>query len=104
MDSIGQGQADLPLLVICDLLTGHMAICDKPDVSETIVFKFVSDYRDGKINVVPLPMNCLETVINPQIINWIFRINALPVLNCRLLSKLLTINKSQLNPKHNSFF
>lgn len=60
MESIGQGQADLPLLVICDVLTGHMAICDKPDVSESIVSEFVSDYRRGKANVISLPSLALN--------------------------------------------
>lgn len=55
MESIGQGQADLPLLVICDVLAGHMAICDKPDVSESIVSEFVADYRRGKAKVISLP-------------------------------------------------
>ncbi|KAI1729093.1 thioredoxin-like domain-containing protein [Ditylenchus destructor] len=79
LESIGQGQADLPLLVICDVIAGHIAICDKPDVSENIIFEFVADYREGKANVIPLPsitcdsrkvggipVNLLEQIISNQ--------------------------------------
>lgn len=55
MESIGLGQAELPLIVIVDVMAGYMAICDKPDVSETVLMEFISDYRTGRLKVVPLP-------------------------------------------------
>jgi hypothetical protein len=55
LESLGQEQADLPLLLICDVMTGHLAICDKPDVSEQILTGFVDDYRAGRAKVEPIP-------------------------------------------------
>uniref|UniRef100_A0A914BWY4 Thioredoxin domain-containing protein n=1 Tax=Acrobeloides nanus TaxID=290746 RepID=A0A914BWY4_9BILA len=55
LESLGLGQAELPLIIICDVMAGHMAICDKPDVSETILADFINEYRNGRANVVPLP-------------------------------------------------
>ncbi|CAD5222572.1 unnamed protein product [Bursaphelenchus xylophilus] len=55
LESLGLGQMELPLLVICDTLTGFMAICDKPDISDTTAVEFVNEYRSGKARVLPLP-------------------------------------------------
>lgn len=30
-------------------------ILEKPDVSEIIVFEFVTDYREGRAKIMPLP-------------------------------------------------
>ncbi|KAL3089533.1 hypothetical protein niasHS_006917 [Heterodera schachtii] len=57
LDSLGQEQADLPLLLICDPLAGHFVVCDRPEVSEPIVLAFVSDYRNGRVNVLSIPDN-----------------------------------------------
>lgn len=63
MESLGLGQAELPLIIICDAMAGHMAVCDKPDVSDTIVSEFINDYRSGRANVVPLPYSNAVTRI-----------------------------------------
>ena len=42
-------------MVIVDVLAGNIAVCDKPDVSDTILAEFISDYRNGRLNVTPLP-------------------------------------------------
>ena len=55
LDSLGQEQADLPLLLICDVMAGHMVICEKPDVSEQVLSAFVADYRAGRAKVQPIP-------------------------------------------------
>ena len=57
LENLGQENADLPLLLICDVLSGHLAICDKPDVSEDVLREFVEEYRNGKAKVIPIPSN-----------------------------------------------
>uniref|UniRef100_A0A1I8BVQ1 DUF5880 domain-containing protein n=1 Tax=Meloidogyne hapla TaxID=6305 RepID=A0A1I8BVQ1_MELHA len=57
LENLGQDNADLPLLLICDVLAGHLAICDKPDVSEDVLREFVEEYRNGKAKVIPIPNN-----------------------------------------------
>ncbi|KAH7731589.1 NXN protein [Aphelenchoides avenae] len=55
LDILGLGDAELPLLVICDTLVGYLAVCDKPDVSEAIAIGFIKDYWAGQLRVTPLP-------------------------------------------------
>uniref|UniRef100_A0A914KHR0 Thioredoxin domain-containing protein n=1 Tax=Meloidogyne incognita TaxID=6306 RepID=A0A914KHR0_MELIC len=58
LENLGQENADLPLLLICDVLAGHLAICDKPDVSEDVLREFVEEYKSGKCQqVIPIPNN-----------------------------------------------
>ncbi|CAK5085682.1 unnamed protein product [Meloidogyne enterolobii] len=58
LENLGQENADLPLLLICDVLAGHLAICDKPDVSEDVLREFVEEYKNGKCKqVIPIPSN-----------------------------------------------
>uniref|UniRef100_A0A914HD74 Thioredoxin domain-containing protein n=1 Tax=Globodera rostochiensis TaxID=31243 RepID=A0A914HD74_GLORO len=61
LESLGQGQADLPLLIICDPLAGHFTVCDRPEVSDSIVLAFVSDYRNGRARVLPIPDSKRQT-------------------------------------------
>jgi len=57
LDSLGQGDTDLPLLMIINIHSGHMVICDKPDISEAIISDFVLDYRNGHSKILPIPLN-----------------------------------------------
>lgn len=43
-----------------------MAICDKPDVSESIVLDFVSEYRNGQSKVQEIPSQISEGVCIPK--------------------------------------
>ncbi|KAF7632809.1 Thioredoxin domain-containing protein [Meloidogyne graminicola] len=60
LENLGLEDADLPLLLICDVLSGHLAICDKPDVSEDILREFVEEYKNGKSKVIAIPNNKKE--------------------------------------------
>jgi len=55
LENLGQEQADLPLLLICDVMAGHLAICDKPDVSEQVLLEFVDTYLAGHAKVESIP-------------------------------------------------
>ncbi len=46
---------ELPLIAIVDALAGHMAVCAHPDVSDTIVRQFVDEYRNDRLQMVPIP-------------------------------------------------
>ncbi|EJD73752.1 hypothetical protein LOAG_18844 [Loa loa] len=58
LEGLGLGNAELPLIVILDATISRMCICEKPDVSSEIIAKFVADYKNGKLNMVPLPTTC----------------------------------------------
>ncbi|KAM3724149.1 Nucleoredoxin [Dirofilaria immitis] len=55
LEGLGLGNAELPLIVILDATISRMCICEKPDVSSEIVAEFVADYKNGKLNMIPLP-------------------------------------------------
>ncbi|VDK78903.1 unnamed protein product [Onchocerca ochengi] len=58
LEGLGLGNAELPLIVILDATVSRMCVCEKPDVSSEIVAEFVADYKNGKLNMVPLPTTC----------------------------------------------
>ncbi|VDN31024.1 unnamed protein product [Gongylonema pulchrum] len=58
LEGLGLGNTDLPVIVILDATVSRMCICEKPDVSAEIVAEFVADYKNGKLNMVPLPSMC----------------------------------------------
>ena len=45
LESLGLGNAELPLLVIVDALSGQMTICDQPDVDQNVVEQFIADFK-----------------------------------------------------------
>uniref|UniRef100_A0AC35UBD7 Thioredoxin-like_fold domain-containing protein n=1 Tax=Rhabditophanes sp. KR3021 TaxID=114890 RepID=A0AC35UBD7_9BILA len=55
MENLGLGEAELPLIAIIDVLSGYLAICEEPDVSEEIISKFVSDFKNEKVKLTPIP-------------------------------------------------
>uniref|UniRef100_A0A1I7W735 Protein kinase domain-containing protein n=1 Tax=Heterorhabditis bacteriophora TaxID=37862 RepID=A0A1I7W735_HETBA len=52
---LGLGDVELPMICIVDGLAGQLAVCEKPDVSETVLDEFVTEYRTGKLTWQPLP-------------------------------------------------
>uniref|UniRef100_A0A0N4Z222 Thioredoxin-like_fold domain-containing protein n=1 Tax=Parastrongyloides trichosuri TaxID=131310 RepID=A0A0N4Z222_PARTI len=60
MENLGLGDAELPLIAIIDILSGTLALCDNPDVSEEIISEFVSDYKSDKIPLIQLPSSKTE--------------------------------------------
>lgn len=58
LEGLGLADAELPLIIIVDVIVSRMVICTKPDVSSEIVANFVADYRGGKLEMVPLPSSC----------------------------------------------
>lgn len=58
LEGLGLGNAELPLIVILDATVSRMCVCEKPDVSGEIVAEFVADYKNGKLDMVPLPTTC----------------------------------------------
>ncbi|MFH4978394.1 hypothetical protein AB6A40_005103 [Gnathostoma spinigerum] len=58
LEGLGLGNAELPIIVIIDVIDGRMGVCDKPDVSGEIISQFISEYRAGRVNMVPLPSSC----------------------------------------------
>ncbi|GMR41825.1 hypothetical protein PMAYCL1PPCAC_12020, partial [Pristionchus mayeri] len=49
------GEAELPLLVIVDSISGVFAVCEEEDVSREVIDGFVSSYKKGKLNWRALP-------------------------------------------------
>uniref|UniRef100_A0A915Q056 Thioredoxin domain-containing protein n=1 Tax=Setaria digitata TaxID=48799 RepID=A0A915Q056_9BILA len=62
LEGLGLGNAELPVIVILDATVSRMCICEKPDVSAEIVAEFVADYKNGKLDMVPLPTTCQNNV------------------------------------------
>ncbi|KAE9417450.1 hypothetical protein Angca_006859 [Angiostrongylus cantonensis] len=52
---LGLGDVELPLICIVDGLAGQLCVCERPDVSETVLNEFVGEYRAGRLQWVPLP-------------------------------------------------
>ncbi|VDD94931.1 unnamed protein product [Enterobius vermicularis] len=52
------GEAELPMAVIVDVIGGLMTVCQKPDVSSEIIEEFVTDYKNGRLEMTPLPASC----------------------------------------------
>lgn len=55
LESLGQKEAELPLLLICDITAGYLTICEEPNVDECVLREFVADYRAVRAKVSPLP-------------------------------------------------
>uniref|UniRef100_A0A8R1YFV1 Thioredoxin-like_fold domain-containing protein n=1 Tax=Pristionchus pacificus TaxID=54126 RepID=A0A8R1YFV1_PRIPA len=49
------GDAELPLLVIVDSVSGVFAVCEEEDVSREVIDAFVSSYKGGKLKWRALP-------------------------------------------------
>lgn len=64
LEGLGLNNAELPLIVILDATVSRMCICEKPDVSAEIVAEFVDCYRNGKLNMVPLPTTNQVTLLD----------------------------------------
>uniref|UniRef100_A0A158PP93 Nucleoredoxin (inferred by orthology to a human protein) n=1 Tax=Anisakis simplex TaxID=6269 RepID=A0A158PP93_ANISI len=67
LEGLGLGDAELPMLVIVDVIGGRMCVCDKPDVSTEIVKEFINDYKNGKTAMVPLPSTCQSSGMPSQV-------------------------------------
>jgi len=63
LESLGQADADLPLVVLVNSLLGHIAICGNPDVSTEVVTSFISDYREGRASIVPIVVQPTNVII-----------------------------------------
>uniref|UniRef100_A0A0N5APZ5 Thioredoxin-like_fold domain-containing protein n=1 Tax=Syphacia muris TaxID=451379 RepID=A0A0N5APZ5_9BILA len=61
LEGLKLGDAELPMIVIVDVIGGVMTVCQKPDVSTEIIEEFVSSYRSGSLEMVPLPSTCQNT-------------------------------------------
>uniref|UniRef100_A0A0K0DKK7 Thioredoxin-like_fold domain-containing protein n=1 Tax=Angiostrongylus cantonensis TaxID=6313 RepID=A0A0K0DKK7_ANGCA len=59
---LGLGDVELPLICIVDGLAGQLCVCERPDVSETVLNEFVGEYRAGRLQWVPLPATTQSAV------------------------------------------
>lgn len=51
------------MAVIVDVIGGLMTVCQKPDVSSEIIEEFVTDYKNGRLEMTPLPASCQVQLI-----------------------------------------
>lgn len=58
LEGLRLGEAELPMVVIVDVIGGLMTVCQKPDVSTEIIEEFVTDYKNGRLEMIPLPATC----------------------------------------------
>ena len=58
LEGLRLGDAELPVVVIVDVIGGLMAVCQKPDVSTEIIEEFVAEYKSGRLDMTPLPAAC----------------------------------------------
>uniref|UniRef100_A0A0R3S4Z8 Thioredoxin-like_fold domain-containing protein n=1 Tax=Elaeophora elaphi TaxID=1147741 RepID=A0A0R3S4Z8_9BILA len=105
LEGLGLGNAELPLIVILDATVSRMCICEKPDVSAEIVAEFVSDYKNGKLNMVPLPTTYQNNAqptrygsIPAQAVHQALGIGDLPSANSILNENQSTITNDQQIP------
>ncbi|KAK6100963.1 Thioredoxin-like family protein [Brugia pahangi] len=63
LEGLGLDNAELPLIVILDATVSRMCVCEKPDVSGEIVAEFVAAYKNGKLDMVPLPTTCQNNTL-----------------------------------------
>ncbi|VBB34894.1 unnamed protein product [Acanthocheilonema viteae] len=105
LEGLGLSNAELPLIVILDATVSRMCICEKPDVSAEIVAEFVADYKNGKLNMAPLPRTCQNNAepirygnIPAQAVHQALGIGGSPSANSILNENQSTIANDQQIP------